>query len=145
MSGGARRPHQWPRWMSQGGFTLMELMIVVVIISILVAIALPSYQQYILRSRRIEGKNALLDLASRQERYYSINNAYTDSAPNLGYGASAAFPVAAGNYYQLNISAANATSFTATVAPQGAQSADTCGTLQITQTGAKTADASDCW
>ena len=72
------------------GFTLIELMIVVAIVGILAAIALPSYQRYVLRSHRTTAVNALLDLGSREARYYSANNAYTSSltgANGLGYAA----------------------------------------------------------
>jgi len=52
------------------GFTLIELMITVVIIAILTAIALPSYQDHIRRAVRSAGQQFLLDLAQRQEQYF---------------------------------------------------------------------------
>lgn len=61
---------------SNRGFTLIELMIVVAIIGILAAIAYPSYDEYIKRGNRTEGQAFLSDVAARQERYYSQNNAY---------------------------------------------------------------------
>ena len=60
----------------QKGFTLIELMIVVAIVSILAAVAFPSYQQHVLRGNRAEGRTALLDAAARLERYYSDNNKF---------------------------------------------------------------------
>lgn len=61
----------------QQGFTLVELMIVVVIIGILAAIAVPSYQSYTVRSAREAAKTELLKLASLQEKIYLNSNAYT--------------------------------------------------------------------
>jgi type IV pilus assembly protein PilE len=73
------------------GFTLIELMIVVVIATILISIAVPSYMQQIRQSRRTEAKTALLDAAGREERYFSTNgSSYTNVATQLGYNA---FPV----------------------------------------------------
>ena len=85
------------------GFTLIELMVVVVIATILLSIAIPSYQSQIIQSRRTEAKTALLDLAGREERYLSTNpQAYTATATALGY---AAFPAAVGsNYYTVTVS-----------------------------------------
>jgi type IV pilus assembly protein PilE len=67
------------------GFTLIELMIVVVIATILVSIALPMYLGQIRESRRTEARNYLVELAAREERYFATQNAYTSTASNLGY------------------------------------------------------------
>jgi len=101
---------QLPGRVRPAGFSLIELMIVVVIGSILLAIAVPSYMAQIRQSRRAEAKTALLDLAGREERYFSTNgNAYTNAAVNLGYSA---LPVLTPNgYYSINV---------ACVAAQGA-------------------------
>ena len=86
---------------SRGGFSLIELMVVVAIATILFAIAVPSYITYIRQSRRTEAKTALLDLAAREERYLSTNPAaYTATPGNLGYTAfGAANPVGTGYYF----------------------------------------------
>jgi type IV pilus assembly protein PilE len=89
------RPYRYSR-----GVTLIELMIVVVIASILMAIAVPSYKSYVLRSHRVEAKTALLDLAGREERYYSTSQTganYSQTATDLGY-ASFATPIGNGYY-----------------------------------------------
>ncbi|MFZ1905514.1 MAG: type IV pilin protein [Steroidobacteraceae bacterium] len=82
-----------------GGFTLVELMIVVVIVTILLSIAVPSYMSSIRESRRTDARTALLDLAGREESYNASMNAYTSVATNLGYTA---WPQSIGSgYYQI--------------------------------------------
>lgn len=61
------------------GFTLIELMIVVAVIAIIAAIALPSYDDSVKRGKRSEGKGYLLDLASQQETFYAQNLSYANS------------------------------------------------------------------
>lgn len=86
------------------GFTLIELMVVVAIATILFALAVPSYMSYIRQSRRTEARTAVLDLAGREERFFSTNGAaYTIANASLGY-TGAAFPVAVGTgYYQITV------------------------------------------
>ena len=57
------------------GFSLIELMIVIAIIGILLMIAVPTYQNFMFRGRRVEGKNLLQQIAAAEERYYTNNNA----------------------------------------------------------------------
>src|SRR5215469_934655 len=71
------------------GFTLIELMVVVAIATILLSIAIPNYMNYARQSRRSEAKTALLDLAGREESYFSTNGtAYTNVAASLGFNAA---------------------------------------------------------
>ncbi len=58
------------------GITLLELMIVVVIVSILAAVAYPNYRQFAARAKRNEAKAMLLEIAAAQERYYLQNSSY---------------------------------------------------------------------
>jgi len=71
------------------GFTLIELMIVVLIIGIISAIAYPTYRGHMMRSHRAEGKALLVDAAARQERFYSNGNpalTYTTNMVALNFG-----------------------------------------------------------
>jgi type IV pilus assembly protein PilE len=87
----------------QPGFTLIELMIVVVIVTILLSIAVPSYMQQVRQSRRTEAKTAILDLAGREESYMATNGSgYTNAAASLGYAGGFGVPFGSG-YYQLTV------------------------------------------
>ncbi len=59
------------------GFTLIELMIVITIISILAMIAVPSYNNSVSKARRSDGQASLMDVMARQERFFTENNTYT--------------------------------------------------------------------
>jgi type IV pilus assembly protein PilE len=128
------------------GFTLMELVIAMVIAAVLAAIAIPSYNSYILKSHRTEAKSALLDLASMEERFFSTQNLYSQVPTDLGYTA-AIFPVAVGNrFYNINVTAVGAPTTTAPgtytlqATPINAQVNDTqCAIFQVTQDGVQTA------
>lgn len=64
------------------GFSLIELMIVVVIIGILTTIAIPSYQDYVRKSRTAEAESNVSSIAQYEEQYYSENNKYYGASPN---------------------------------------------------------------
>jgi len=68
----------------QRGFSLMELMIVVVVVGILAAIALPSYKQYVMRTNRAVAKAALVELLARQESYAADHKGYALNFDRLG-------------------------------------------------------------
>ena len=95
------------------GLTLLELMVVLVIIGILGAIAVPTYQQYSVRARRTEAKTALLRLAANQERFYLQNNTYTDDLPTLGFAAG----VSDNGVYTLSVAQADTTTYDAAAVP----------------------------
>ena len=140
------------------GFTLIELMIAVVIATVLISIAVPSYISYVRQSRRTEAKTALLDLAGREERYYNTNNSqYTNVAANLGYAAAGSaatvtnMSVGSG-YYQVTISvpAADgvpAPSYEIVATPLTADQAKDiqCAQFTLDSTGLQTATNSFCW
>ena len=62
--------------MTEAGFSLIELLIVIAIIGVLTAFAYPSYQEYIMRAHRSDGQTALLDLACRMEQFYAEFHTY---------------------------------------------------------------------
>ena len=85
------------------GFTLIELMVVVVIATILLSIAVPSYMSQMRQSRRTEAKTAVLDLAGREERFLATNGVnYSQQAADLGYPALPAVGIGSG-YYNLSV------------------------------------------
>ena len=109
---GSRGPH--PRVRLQRGVTLIELLITVAIVAIIAAVAIPSYNNYVLRAHRTEAKSALLSMAAAEERFYSTNNAYTNDPSKLGYTPTTfSPPVIVGNGYysisQSNLAAATTT------------------------------------
>jgi type IV pilus assembly protein PilE len=141
------------------GFTLTELMVVVVIVTILALIAIPSYNAQIRKSRRTEAKTAVLELASREEKYFSTANSYSTDPTQLGYSATAGatFPQSTGQYYQINVQvpdpswAGTGPSYVITASPStgSPQNSDTqCTSFSVTQTGVETATGTlgdACW
>lgn len=128
------------------GVTLMELMIVVVILSILTAIAYPSYRQYVAKAKRNEAKAALLQIATLQERWYLQNNTYTMDMNNLGFNGANNVPSNTGTYIIRMISA-DTNTFTADANYQPVdEEAGKCDVFTIDGAGTKgSSPATDCW
>lgn len=128
------------------GVTLLELMIVVVIISILTAIAYPSYRQYVAKAKRNEAKAALLKIATLQERWYLQNNTYTTDMNNLGFIGANNVPTDSGTYI-VNVTAADASTFAANANYQPTDGeASKCDIFTIDGAGAKgSSPETDCW
>jgi type IV pilus assembly protein PilE len=141
----------------QTGFTLIELIIVVVIVGILAAIALPSYQEQIRRTRRADCQAVLLKAAGMLERYFSIHHRYGD----LGAGGALAPPASVsaltcpsegGPPTYTIVAAPTADGFLLTATRVGAQFGDRCGDFTLDQVGRKglvytttTLTVAECW
>lgn len=128
------------------GFTLIELMITVAILAIVAAVAIPSYNSYVDRGKRAEARTALLDIAARQERFYSNNRQYADQLSKLKMSGTKS----ENGYYTLSVtlpSGSNNQDFDATATPTGWTDYK-CGVLGIDETGVKTQSLGDgalCW
>lgn len=127
----------------QRGFTLIELMIVVVIVSILAAVAIPSYTESTVRSRRAEGQALILQTAQALERCYTNFGAYDDSGNCTIAAALAGALDSEGGWYRLT-GVLEAQRFELTATPQKVQASrdEKCGSLALTQTGAKSVSGS---
>jgi len=127
------------------GITLIELMIVVVVVSILAAIAYPNYQEFVARAKRNEARAALLRLATNQERFYLNNNTFTADMTQIGFSSSP-FTTETG-YYVVTVTSATPNNFSATAEYQrGGSEANKCLTFTIDGRGQKTSKPElDCW
>ena len=132
-------------------------MVVAAIIAIISAFAYPSYERYIVRSKRAVAQNALLQVADRQQQFFMDNKRFAADLTNLGYTANpfaiddegrATVPGNVDAVYSLALSNVTATTWTVTAAPLNGQlSRDTiCGSLTLTQAGTKGSSlGGDCW
>ena len=117
------------------GFTLIELMIVVALIGILSAIALPQYSKYILKGNRAAAQAFMLDVANREKQYLLDARVYTDSLTTLAVTTPA--DVAKNYTVTIVIGTGVFPTFTVTATPKpGTQQAGD-GTLELTDSGAK--------
>jgi type IV pilus assembly protein PilE len=148
------------------GFTLIELMIVVIVLGILTAIALPAYQDSVLKGNRAVAKAKLLEVASRQEAYFADNKTYQDSLAFLGFPTATmgvdnnsnwVAPGSTDAVYVISVDAdvvsdSDGIRYLLTADTAGRQTQDDarCATLTLTDTGQRAATPSDglgggCW
>lgn len=134
------------------GFTLMEIMIVVLIIGILAALALTSYQRQVVESRRKAATACVMESAQFMERFYTTNLRYDETTA----GDAVALPALScfgdlSVFYTFSIGEATDRTFRIDADPLGAQAArdGLCGTLSLTQAGVRgvsgTGTAGECW
>ncbi len=124
------------------GFTLIELMIVIAIIALLAAIAIPSYRDFMVRAARSDAKIALTEIANLQEKHYSENGTYTNDLDDLGFPAERD-----SDDYTVSIPNADGTTYTLRAAPRAGtgqfQDDVDCRQMELTHLGVRT--PADCW
>ncbi len=126
-----------------GGFTLVELVVAIAVVVILVSLAVPTYQGYLLRVHRTEAIAVLLAIGSCQERVFATTGRFDTRS---------CLPPAP-EHYEIRMDPPDATdalSFTAWADPIGAQEGDSCGSLGLDQTGLRqvtgdSAEVGSCW
>lgn len=125
------------------GMTLIELLIVVTVMGILLALAIPAYSHHMLRVHRTEAIRMLLQASMCQERIY---------AGESRYDTSKCQPASEHQRYQISYISPDTRerSYIAMATPQGAQLDDPCGNLSLDQNGARSISASgisvtQCW
>lgn len=151
-------------YLKTAGFTLIELMIVVAVVAILAAIAYPSYQDSIRKSKRADARAGLMDAAQYMERFYSQNDRYdqannASATPTALPAALTVVPKGAASgkqdyTIQFQTGTLKARSYTLEAVPQAGSimASDKCGTLRINNVGQRTVngasggmDAASCW
>ena len=119
------------------GFTLIELMIVVAVVGILSMVALPQYQQYVIRGNRAAAEAFMMDVANRQKQFLLDARSYAPDLPTLTMTA----PTNVSNNYNVTVSApvvAGAPpTFTVTATPVAGSKQANDGTLTLDDLGTK--------
>ena len=128
------------------GFTLIELMITVAVVGILALVALPSYQDYIRKARRADGKSALLRVQLQQEKWRAGHTTYSADLAAIGVATAST-----DGHYTLALSGADEAGYTATATAGTKQAGDkvgatSCATLTLVSNGnTATFTPEACW
>ena len=129
--------------MNTKGFTLIELMIALAVVSILIATALPSYRDYGRRAVRTEAQSYLISAQVRQQQFLVDTRAYAATVADLGVPLPNR--VTAAYDLSLTVVAGTPSTYTLTATPKNDQTSEACGVLSVRHDGAKTAAKSGCW
>jgi len=73
------------KWNTEEGYTLVEMMIVVAILGIISAVAIPAYRGYVATGKEAEGKAGLSNIALLEEQYFAANRTYATTLATIGY------------------------------------------------------------
>lgn len=134
------------------GFSLVEVMIVLVIIGIIAGVAYPSYQSSVAKSKRSDAQAALVSFSQAMERHFAQNGTYltaiTGSAPQAPDIFSTQVPMDGTATYNLTVQAVTGSTYTLRATPVGGQVGD--GYLEILSTGVRRWNENDsnlkaCW
>jgi type IV pilus assembly protein PilE len=140
------------------GFSLVEILVVVTIVAILTAVAVPSYSEHVRKQKRNFSKVQLHDIINRQNQYLADNRQYANNLTLLGYSSATYGITGNGSYvaadsteaiYTIGLTNTSNYTYTVIATPVNSQASDSaCGTLSITSAGAYSATGShgnDCW
>lgn len=131
------------------GFTLIELLITVAIVGILAALAQPHYYSFVMKSRRVDAINTLMQLQIEQEKYRAYNPAYADDLSKLPVRRTDSGYISHEGNYSIELSISSAFEFSLTAIPVvgGLQEKDSCQVFTINQDGPvlDTEERRQCW
>jgi type IV pilus assembly protein PilE len=132
---------------ARGGFTLIELMVVVAIITLLASFAIPSYTQYVVRSHRTAAKQFILSVASKQEQYILDARQYATAIFGPGVTSLNMAPPQETNRYDFALAACAApcTTYTITATPKAAFLPAQAGDLTLDNLGTKSSNPAGLW
>lgn len=116
------------------GFTLVEIMVALIVVGILAAVAMPSYQQMVQKSRRSDAVAMLTAVQQAQERWRANRTSYTSRLSDLGFSSG----ISPKGYYEISLSGVDVSAYVVTARPvaSGAQAKDAqCSSLVISVSG----------